>query len=161
MLSVEMEIGSLSGTSTFVAATGVETVGIDVNLQAAGQFNPSFSRPWIVLVNGVANSASHRQWEVIYSKVGTPSIQGLKSLLDQVRAPPSPPSLSGRQNEGAFEITLRGTPGQKYYLEYSVNLAVWTRLTEMTADEAGIAVHLDRETANDLQRFYRAREAQD
>ena len=50
----------------------MEDVADDFSRVAWRQFNKSNGIPLFVIINGVANSPSHDQWEVLYNGAGYP-----------------------------------------------------------------------------------------
>jgi len=60
-----------------------------------------------VIINGVADSPSHQQWEVLYRDSGYPGAATLRALIDSVEAfdPTAPPSIRTQPQGG---MTLAG-----------------------------------------------------
>lgn len=101
------------------------------------QFQPSNQRPVVVVVNGLANSPSHQQWELLVNHGGygdtdfSQEIADWRSIIDSVQPPSFPLELRApRRLENAFfEFTYTGgSAGRTYRLEASQNLTNWSSL---------------------------------
>jgi Calx-beta domain/PKD domain len=82
---------------------------------------------------------------------GSP-IQATLILLDD----DSPPRLVDPHKAGAepFTATLRGVPGQRFSVETSPNLSVWSEGRALT-NQTGADLFIDSDATNVLVRFYR------
>ena len=69
----------------------------------------------------------------------------------------APPSLSAAvlSSDGAAQLTLNGSPGFRYTMQASTNLANWTPLASFTATNAAMP-SADSAATNFSHRFYRA-----
>ncbi len=100
VLPVNIEQSGESLTASFIHSAGLDWVAEDFESnQAYGQFETG-SIPLFVIINGVASSASHEQWEVLYRGSGYPGAPELRAIIDSVEPPTEgPPSLEGIQGK--------------------------------------------------------------
>merc|ERR1711916_329001 len=105
LLGLEKDAFGISGGGTlfFAERTRLELVVGDPDQVALSQFfSPSRangSDSDFVVLNGVANSPSHEQWEIVYKRSFRPSISQLREAIDSIEAgmslaPAEPPVLS-------------------------------------------------------------------
>ena len=64
-------------------------------------------------------------------------------------------NMSAGESTGA-KLTMAGIPNRVYQIQASTNLVVWTTLSTVTADPAGIIEFLDAAAKDYPHRFYRA-----
>ncbi|MEW6158077.1 MAG: immunoglobulin domain-containing protein [Verrucomicrobiota bacterium] len=110
-------------TDQFIRTFNIELVANDTSRVLARRFQSS-GQPIFAIINGVANSPSHRQWELLLNQNGYGSvdhpIELFRSLIDSVKAapaaeppvitqPPQPQTVeTGARVE--FKVTATGTP---------------------------------------------------
>ena len=61
------------------------------------------------------------------------------ALLNQISSI-KPPRLKLIVNKGGFDLSIDGSAGEAYYLEYSKNLNDWSGMTKVVIPENGIAI---------------------
>ncbi len=158
-------IGS-GGTLFFAERTGLELVLDDSDHVALNQFfspnrGEGTNNSDFVVINGVANSPSHEQWEIVHLRSFRPSIRDFRAAIDSIEAggdplsPAEPPVLSSPRRVGAqFSFDVQGTPGHLGVVEFSVDGVTWEVLQELAFGEEPIQV-LD--TVSDVagHRLYR------
>ncbi len=152
LLGLEKDAFGISsgGTLFFAERTGLELVVGDPNQVALSQFfsasRASGSDTDFVVLNGVANSASHQQWEIIYKRSFRPSISQLREAIDSIEAgvslaPAEPPLLSEPTIEdGSFGFLVQGTPGHSGTVEFSEDGTNWFVLEEIEFTDDSIRV---------------------
>ncbi len=67
VLGINIEQDNPSRTTQFIKYSGMEDVADDFSRVAWRQFNKHYGIHLFIFINGVANSPSHDQWEVLYS----------------------------------------------------------------------------------------------
>ena len=144
--------GSSGGTVFFAERTGLELVLDDPDHVALNQFfsasRAGASDSDFVVLNGVANSPSHEQWEIVYTRSFRPSISELREAIDSVEAAAAPtlepaeaPVLSDSiVEEGRFGFMVQGTAGHTGVVEYSVDGSDWMVLEEIQFTDEAIRV---------------------
>jgi thiol-disulfide isomerase/thioredoxin len=85
VLSVNIESESPSSTDQFIQTGGLELVADDFSGLAWNQFNVEDAIPLFVIINGSANSTTHKQWEVLMSQAGYPGATYMRSKIDAVK----------------------------------------------------------------------------
>jgi len=160
LLGLEKDAFGISGGGTlfFAERTGLELVVGDPDQVALSQFfSPSRangSDSDFVVLNGVANSPSHEQWEIVYKRSFRPSISQLREAIDSVEAaqlpvpvpepepePAEPPVLSDPAIEGgSFRFLVQGTPGHTGVVEYSLDGLNWVVLEELNFTDEAVQV---------------------
>lgn len=107
VLPVNIESNNEPATDLFVQEFGLDPVANDYLGNAYSQFATGFI-PLFVIINGVADSPSHQQWEVLYRDSGYPGAEPLRALIDAVEAgnPTAPPAVLTQPRGGTF---LAGT----------------------------------------------------
>jgi hypothetical protein len=145
-----------AGTDSFIQANGLELVVDDYPPHIAYDLfggDNGGTATLFVIINGVTNSPSHRQWEVLYKSFSWSNATPLRNVIDRVKAPP--PLLSEpRFAEGAFEFKMPAQRGQTNRVEVSTNLLHWTTLTNVIGTNASVLIR-DANTAMSGQCFYR------
>ncbi len=87
VMGINIESGAPASTDAFIANAGMTLVGDDFSgKEAWAEFGQGYI-PHFVIINGVANSTSHRQWEVLYTGYGYPGYATLRQSIDSVRRP--------------------------------------------------------------------------
>jgi subtilisin-like proprotein convertase family protein/thiol-disulfide isomerase/thioredoxin len=107
VLPVNIENANEPATDLFIQEVGLDLVANDYSADAYSQFATGFI-PLFVIINGVADSPSHQQWEVLYRDSGYPGADTLRALIDTVAAsnPTAPPSIRTQPQGG---MVLAGT----------------------------------------------------
>lgn len=94
-IGLNLEASNQAATGNFINFYGFEYVLNDFSRQVASRFQPR-GQPIFAVINGVAGSTSHEQWELIYSHLGygdlTQPIQEFRNAIDSVA---SAPEISG------------------------------------------------------------------
>lgn len=90
-VGVNLQGDAESLTDSFVALYGMKFVLNDFDRAVASRFQPS-GQPIFAIINGVSNSPSHQQWELVYSHLGygnlTQPIDEFRAAIDSVEAGP-------------------------------------------------------------------------
>ena len=160
-VGVNLQSGQEAQTQNFVNRAGLNLVLEDFNRTVARRF-ASGGQPIFAIINGVANSPSHRQWELLYSQLGygqtTFPVETFRAAIDSVRKaqaePPIPVAFTSIRTaeENLVEVEFPVTAGRSYELETSENLADWTKLQSVTATSS---VHRLQDLGNGSRRYYR------
>lgn len=87
VISVNLEPDDPALTDAFISEANLNRVADDFSFEAWRLYNTVGNIPLFVIINGVAKSANHRQWEVIHSEVGYPGAPAIRAIVDQVAAP--------------------------------------------------------------------------
>jgi thiol-disulfide isomerase/thioredoxin len=87
ILALSVDSSSPSQTDAFVAAAKLELVGEDPMTMAGAwaQFGAGYI-PHFVIINCVAGSPSHAQWQVLHSNSSYPGAAALRSTIDTIMA---------------------------------------------------------------------------
>ena len=93
LIGINIEQDNPSRTKQFIKDAGMEDVADDFSRVAWRQFNKSNGIPLFVIINGVANSPSHDQWEVLYNGAGYPGAARFRSIINTVKAGLEPPTI--------------------------------------------------------------------
>ena len=105
LIGVNIDTSNPTKTNEFVQNAGMELVGNDVNRVAWGQFGDR-SIPHFVVINGVKNSTSHKQWEVVYVKKGFPGASTLRTKINSVTAANVPPVISSNGGDDSASVII-------------------------------------------------------
>lgn len=155
VIAIEMDTSSYFGTYRFVVESDLSLAAVDESLSAALQFFNGLAQPWVVVINGVENSPTHRQWEVIHSHSGIPTTPTLRGLVNSVEIELVPGEISNlRWTPSATRFVVHGAPGRRYRVEVSNDLRQWSLIATIIATESGVSV-LDRRSAGQTRRYYR------
>jgi len=168
-----MEPGSSwqAQTDVFLRATNITRCGNDYvgnvrqgirNLFAPPNPTNSDPRPLFLAVNGLSNSPSHRQWQVLISDFSngggsfdfTPAINRWRGILDSVQAPA--PTLTNSATPESFAFTFPGQRGRTNVVESSPDLSSWSPLTNYFGTNAPVTFRATNDW-NEEQKFYRVR----
>ncbi len=88
-VSVNLQPGQEAETQQFINRYGLGQVLNDFDRGLANRFQ-SGGQPIFAIINGVAGSTSHKQWELVFSQLGYGSTQApindLRNAIDSVRA---------------------------------------------------------------------------
>ncbi len=85
VLGVSIESSAPDLTTEFISDTGMTLVADDHSKTAYNQFSIDGLIPLFVIINGVENSASHQQWEVLYREAGFAGADALRAVINQVQ----------------------------------------------------------------------------
>ena len=92
-VGLNMQGNAESQTQAFVNRYGIDYVLNDFDRAISSEFQTG-GQPIFAIINGVKNSASHEQWELLYSRLGygdtTHPIATFRSHIDSVEADPGP-----------------------------------------------------------------------
>ena len=117
VLAINIERNNPSRTNQFIKTAGLEDVAEDFGRVAWSQFNKSNGIPLFVIINGIANSPSHKQWEVLYNSAGYPGAARFRSIIDTVKGGIQPPSIDKQPNSLTVNVgetaTFKVNPGGK------------------------------------------------
>ena len=157
---------SSGGTLFFAERTGIELVLDDSDHIALHQFfspnrGEGTNNSDFVVINGVANSPSHKQWEIVHTRSLRPSIRDFRTAIDSIEAgaaplaPAEPPVLSSPRWEGGqFSFDVQGTSGRAGVVEFSEDGIAWKVLDELSFGDEPIQV-LDAISDVSGHRLYR------
>ena len=157
-IGVNLQAGADASTDAFIQNAGFHLVADDTTAAARNLFHTS-GFPVFVIINGVKNSPSHQQWQVLYSENAYHSSAdtiAFRQTIDAVQKPIAPASIGSlaRQTGGAFEMRITGDVGQAYDIEYSADLKTWT-FGEKIVVQAGGVLWSDSTSPGATARFYR------
>jgi len=97
VLGINTDHTSSDNTDEFIGAVGFEVVADDPDWVTYGQFGPGGAASRYVIINGVADSPTHKQWEVLFNETffQPGEVNLLRALIDKVKAPvPAPPKIA-------------------------------------------------------------------
>ncbi len=157
----------ISQTDAYLPPRGVRICGNDLSkvlrnyIAPPGGTNGADPRPVYMIINGVSNSTSHAQWQLLDLHVepgGGPEdysvrIARWRNLIDSVQAPP-PVLKNARFNDSAFEFTVPGQRGRTNRVESTTNFVNWTTVTNLFGTNAPIVIRDPNALQRD-QRLYR------
>ncbi len=142
--------------SVDVRANDYTETDVDV---AVRLFATHTSKPVFVAINGVANSPSHRQWELLINKSGVveSQIPGLittwQGVIDSVEAPPPALENVHRRGEGVFEFTLYGQLNSTYRVASTTNFLDWDFGAPFIGTNGPVVLPFNTDTS--ARRFFR------
>ena len=88
-VALNLQPGQEADTQRFITAYGLGLTLNDFNRAVADRFQPG-GQPIFAIINGVEGSASHRQWELIFTQLGYASTQApitdFRRAIDGIRA---------------------------------------------------------------------------
>ena len=127
-IGINLQAGQDSLTDNFTRQAGYEYVADDTRRSLARQFQTSGGQPIFVIINGVANSPSHAQWELLLHQNGYGTsrhpIDLFRSVIDSVEAPAiaqpppaQPPAITAQPQSriaslgetATLSVTVEGT----------------------------------------------------
>ena len=178
-VAANMESGSSwqAQTDSFLRATNITRCGNDYvgsvqhgirNLFAPPNPTNSDPRPLFLAINGLSNSPSHAQWQVLISDFSngggsfdfTPAINRWRSILDSVQAPPPILSVTlantNNPDPGNFSFTFPGQRGRTNVVESSSDLVNWSAVTNYFGTNAP-STFRDPDFLSNERKFYRVR----
>ncbi|MBI4659686.1 MAG: immunoglobulin domain-containing protein [Verrucomicrobia bacterium] len=96
VVGVNTDQTSQSNTDNFIRSVGFDLVLDDPTWKSYAQFGPGNSASRYVIINGLADSSSHKQWEVLFNQVyfqpRQPEI--VRAVIESVKpAAPTPPKI--------------------------------------------------------------------
>ncbi len=158
VLAVNIEPANPSLTDDFIATAGLELVADDFRGVAWNQFNTANGIPLFVIINGAANSSSHKQWEVLHRKAGYSGAAYMRDVINSIKAKASPKLLASKcfMGQTGFSMAFTSQPGLSYLTEVSADLKNWQILKRVTANGTQIGV-VDAEAPRVGKRYYRVR----
>ena len=86
VIGVNIESSMPDLTDEFISDAGMSLVADDTTLSLFNQFTVNNGIPLFVVINGVANTNSHDQWEVVYLSEGFPGTETLRNQINSVQA---------------------------------------------------------------------------
>jgi thiol-disulfide isomerase/thioredoxin len=91
VITINREAANPELTDQFIENAGLELVADDFEGIAYNQFGDGYM-PFFVVINGVANSPTHQQWEVLHaeSEYNDAGFSFYRALIDSVQAPEIP-----------------------------------------------------------------------
>ena len=102
VISVNIESENPSATDAFINNFQLDLVADDLHGNGISQFATGYI-PLFVIINGVADSPSHEQWEILYRDSGYPGASDLRSIIDTVEASdPTAPATIRMAPENQF-----------------------------------------------------------
>jgi thiol-disulfide isomerase/thioredoxin len=84
VIGVSIESNAPSLTTEFISDAGITLVADDHSGTAYNQFSLG-GIPLFIIINGVGNSSSHQQWEVLYRQAGFAGAEALRTVINQVQ----------------------------------------------------------------------------
>lgn len=137
-VAVNLQAGQDAQTENFINHAGFTQVLEDVDRAVARRFQ-SGGQPIFAIINGVADSPSHRQWELLLHQNGygttTSPIERFRAAIDAVKAPaPAPPRLTliPALEPGTFGLHVESAWRRLHRVEVSPDLAAWASFAEFT-----------------------------
>ena len=126
-VGVNLQPNQETQTQNFVNRARLEIVLQDFDRAVASRFAGS-GQPIFAIINGVASSPSHKQWELIYSRLGYGQtqfpVEDFRATIDSVQAAAgaTPVTIISQprsetvtvDNPVAFTVTASGTPPLNY-----------------------------------------------
>lgn len=90
VLSVNIEPQNQAATQAFIVNAGIQNVANDYQGVAWSLYNTQNGIPLFVVINGVAASPTHAQWQVLHAGAGYPGADYLRAVINTVQPPPIP-----------------------------------------------------------------------
>ncbi|MGK0237462.1 MAG: thiol-disulfide isomerase/thioredoxin [Candidatus Pelagisphaera sp.] len=124
-VGLNLQGGAESQTQGFVNFYGIQTVLNDFDRAVSNRFQPS-NQPIFAIINGVANSSSHQQWELLYTELGygdlTAPIATFRAAINSVQAAATPPEITihptSESLESGNELSLSVTATSEETISY-------------------------------------------
>lgn len=142
----------ISRTDSFIAQHGFGLVLQDTQRAVASLFVDGFVQPVFVVINGVADSPSHDQWELVYSLNNygstTAPTTAMRNAINSVAAPvlepPTPVRLlePGLTSGGMLRFRIAGNLRDGIRLRRSDDLTTWTELSVPIPSDEGAFLEL-------------------
>lgn len=161
-IGINLQLGQDALTDNFIRQAGYDYVANDTSRVLARRFQAS-GQPIFAIINGVSNSPSHKQWELLLHQNGYGTTQHpiaqFRRVIDSVKAAAVaiPPRINRIQRlaDGSFELTVLIDSTAILQLEATSNLTDWTPITSGTA-QGGAVRFLDTQSKGLDLRIYRA-----
>lgn len=122
-VGINLEANNEAKTQDYVSSAGLQRVWEDFNRALANRFI-DFGQPIFAIINGVAGSPSHEQWELLYVQAGlgqlTFPISTMRAAIDAVQAAPPVEGIT-------FQMQPKGNVVQEGEM---INLSVTTSGTD-------------------------------
>ncbi len=110
-VALNLQGGQDQQTQGFIAAYNLGLVLEDTSRVVARQFQSS-GQPIFAIINGVANSPSHQQWELVYSQLGYGQlsfpIETFRTAIDSIQAAPQETGFEAYLSQLGIPENLRG-----------------------------------------------------
>ncbi|MDP3073202.1 MAG: redoxin domain-containing protein [Opitutaceae bacterium] len=166
-VALNLQAGQEAQTQQFINAYGVGQTLNDFSRTIANRFQTG-GQPIFAIVNGVAGSASHRQWELVFSQLGYGSTQApitdFRRAIDSVRAaapttppPPPPPPTVAAPAIAASPRDLTVRPGQlAQFFAFNTGGAAtheWRKDGALLPNATGAMLALENVTTADAGRY--------
>ncbi len=123
VIAVNIEPEDAASTDDFITKTELELVVDDPVAVGWNQYNQVDGIPLFVIINGVAGSPSHEQWEVLHNQPGYPGAFVFRQFIDSVEAP------TGGMGEEYFwadsEDLGDGWRGLEWFGSFNILAAPW------------------------------------
>ena len=165
-LAVNLQRNQDASTEAFLDSYGLEMAADDYTATTTWVVRNSFfsenGQPLFAIINCVAGSPSHDQYELLARHAGygqsnfSAKINEWRAVIDSVQAPParlSSPRIDGNH----FRFQFTGLPGGIYTVERSIDLQVWQPLT-MVTNQSGTAIFWHTNALGMGRAFYRLAE---
>jgi len=96
VLAVNIESGRPDSTDAFIEEAGLELVLDDSAARAVYSHYSTGGIPLFAIINGVAGSPSHQQWEILHHQAGYSGAEYFRSVINRVEAGDEqpPPAVS-------------------------------------------------------------------
>lgn len=120
VIAVNIEAGNPDLTDDFIAQTELDLVVDDPDAVAWSLFNQVNGIPLFVVINGVKNSPSHEQWEVLHNAPSYPGSDFFKEIINSIE--PAPVSID--PVESAVDIG-EGWKWIDFFGSYQANMFPW------------------------------------
>ena len=111
VIGVSIESSAPSLTTEFISDAGMTLVADDHSGTAYNQFSLG-GIPLFIIINGVQNSPSHQQWEVLYRQAGFAGAEALRTVINQVQpaaATDTKPPVITLNGDASVTITFGDT----------------------------------------------------
>ena len=163
-VGVNLQPNQEAQTANFVRRAGLELVVQDFDRAVANRFFPQGGQPIFAIVNLVADSPSHANRELLYSRLGYGErdfpVAEFRAAIDAVRRPAAQPAaprlaMPSRAPDGATVFVLEGEAGRTYRIESSGDLRAWSPVLSVTPAGASETVRVPPDSGP-APRFFRA-----
>ena len=114
VIAVNIESGDEYQTDMFVSNAGLSLVANDYQREAWNTYTMGYI-PHFVVINGVNNSPSYEQWEIIHTNYGYPGATYFRNLIDTVEPGITPPvDFNGWLNSDTYPYLYSSSQGWLY-----------------------------------------------
>lgn len=158
-VGVNLQPNAEAQTENFLNNTDFDTVLNDFNRALANRFQ-SGGQPIFAILNGVAGSPSHQQWELLLHQNGygdldfSDNLALFQTAIDSVLAPPPRVGMLTVATGAAPTLEAVIPPGHVGTIEVSTNLVDWDVL-QANLPGGGTVVVEDAQPRPDGRAFYR------